>query len=168
MNDPLNTYLHDHLAGSHFAIQLLDSLQEQYRDEELGNFAAALQVEIKEDRETLQRIADEVGQGPVDLTEVTGWLAEKASQIKLERDNSGGGLGTFEALETLTLGIRGKLALWKALQVIGEVDVRVPDLDFQGLAARAEDQFARVEVQRLLLARVTFTPSTGSLDPAVA
>jgi hypothetical protein len=27
MNDPLATYLHDHLAGSHFTITLLDSLQ---------------------------------------------------------------------------------------------------------------------------------------------
>ena len=26
MSDPLATYLHDHLAGSHFAVKLLDSL----------------------------------------------------------------------------------------------------------------------------------------------
>jgi hypothetical protein len=168
MNDPLKTYLHDHLAGSHFAIQLLDTLHEQYRDEELGTFAAALRIEIKGDQETLRQIADEVGPGHVDLTEVTGWLAEKASQFKLQRDDSGGGLGTFEALETLTLGIRGKLALWKVLELICEVDPRVPNLDFQALAARAEDQFARVEDQRMLLARITFTPSTASLDPAMA
>jgi hypothetical protein len=30
MHDPLATYLHDHLAGSHFAIELLDSIEKQY------------------------------------------------------------------------------------------------------------------------------------------
>jgi len=33
MSDALATYLHDHLAGSHFAINLL-SLSDRYKDEE--------------------------------------------------------------------------------------------------------------------------------------
>jgi hypothetical protein len=36
MSDPLATYLHDHLAGSNFAIELLDSLRDQYSGEPLG------------------------------------------------------------------------------------------------------------------------------------
>jgi hypothetical protein len=53
MNDHLATYLHDHLAGSHFAIKLLDSLHEQYKDEPLGKFAHAVCAEIKQDQDTL-------------------------------------------------------------------------------------------------------------------
>jgi hypothetical protein len=58
MSDPLATYLHDHLAGSNFAIELLDSLRDQYSGEPLGRFAAALLIEIKEDQRTLRTMAD--------------------------------------------------------------------------------------------------------------
>jgi len=158
MTDPLATYLHDHLAGSHFAIQLLESLHEQYRDEPLGYFAQALRADVSQDQKTLQSIVERVGEGHPDLTEAAGWFAEKASQLKLKRDHSDGGLGTFEALETLTLGIRGKLALWQALPLIREFDSRIPANDFQRLAARAEEQYQRAEAERLKLARTTFRP----------
>jgi hypothetical protein len=156
MNDRLVTYLHDHLAGSHFAINLLDSLHDQYRNEELGTFASAICGEIREDQSTLQKIIDRVGKRPIDLTEMAGWLSEKASRFKLSRDKDNVGLGTFEALETLELGIKGKSALWRALEVIGEFDTRVRDFDFKGLAARADEQYARVDEYRLKLAGATF------------
>jgi hypothetical protein len=41
ISDALATYLHDHLAGSLFAVKLLSSLSDQYEDEELGAFARA-------------------------------------------------------------------------------------------------------------------------------
>ena len=154
MADALASYLHDHLAGSHFAIKLLDSLHQQYCDDDLGNFALAIRAEVKQDQETLEGIIEHVGKANLDLTEAAGWLVERASKFKLQRDDSSGGL--VEALETLTLGIRGKLALWKALPVIREADQRIPDLDFEELGVRAEDQFAQVEEQRLQLARSTF------------
>jgi hypothetical protein len=156
MNDPLATYLHDHLAGSHFAVKLLNSLHDQYQDEELGEFALALRREVEQDQKTLEDIIGQVGEGHFDLMEAAGWLTEKASQFKLQRDDHGGGLGTFEALETLTLGIRGKLAFWQALPVIRQFDGRIPEHDFQLLAARAEDQYAGAEQQRLKVAADTF------------
>ncbi len=156
MSDPLATYLHDHLAGSNFAIELLDSLLEQYRDQPLAAFAQGLKNDVAEDRETLEGIIERVGKTRLDLKETLGWLAEKAGQVKLRRDDSCGGIGTFEALEALTLGIRGKLALWQVLPVVREVDPRIPNNDFASLAARAEDQYARAEAQRLELARTTF------------
>jgi hypothetical protein len=159
MSDSLATYLHDHLAGSHFAVKLLDSLHDQYKDEALGQFAAALGRDVKEDQHTLQEIIAHVGEAHLDLTEAAGWLVEKASQFKLSRDESGGGLGTFEAIETLTLGIQGKLALWRVLPSIREIDDRIPAAyDFNELAGRAEDQYIRVEQQRSLLVRTTFRP----------
>ena len=101
MSDPLATYLHDHMAGSHFAIKLLESLREQYSQESLADFARALESDVKQDQQTLQGIIDNVGKAHLDLTETAGWFAEKASQFKLQRDDSDGGIGTFEALETL-------------------------------------------------------------------
>ncbi len=69
---------------------------------------------------------DKVGRANLDLMEAVGWLMEKASRFKLQRDESGERIGTLEALETLALGIQGKAALWSALGVIREVDSRVP------------------------------------------
>src|SRR5947209_92734 len=137
MTDRLVSYLHDHVAGSHFAIKLLTSLEGQYRNEELGNFATAMKAEIQRDQETLEGIVNHVGKAHLDLMEAAGWLAEKASQLKLHRDGADGGLGTFEALETLSLGIQGKMALWRALTLIREIDSRIPADDFGHLTARA-------------------------------
>ena len=166
MSDALTTYLHDHLTGSHFAVKLLDSLSEQYQDEDLGNFAVELCTEIKEDQQTLQTIIDRVGPAKLDITEAVGWVAEKASRLKLGRNLDGLGLGTFEALETLTLGIRGKLALWRALFRIRELDSRVPALDFNSLVERAEDQYTRTEQQRLMLVDIAFR-SASSPSPTI-
>jgi hypothetical protein len=156
MSDALATYLHDRLAGSYFAIKLLSSLSDRYKDADLGAFARSLAVDIKQDQDTLRQVIDKVGKANLDLMEAVGWLMEKASRFKLQSDESGEGIGTFEALETLTLGIEGKADLWSVLAVICEVDSRVPAYEFDKLIARAQDQFQRVEVQRLSLARTTF------------
>ena len=158
MSDALATHLHDHLAGSRFAIQLLQSLQEQYGAQPLGEFARALETEVTEDQETLQQIIDGVGSARLNFKEAAGWFEEQAAQLKLGQDHASGGIGTFEALETLVLGIRGKLALWQVLPIARGVDLRIPDLDFKKLAASAQGQGARVEKQRLHLAVTTFTP----------
>ena len=108
----------------------------------------------------LQEIVVRVGPANFDITEAVGWVAERVSRLKLRRTGEGVGLGTFETLETLTLGIRGKWALWRALSQIREVDNRVPGLDYNSLVERAEDQYNRTEEQRLMLVNVAFHPST--------
>jgi hypothetical protein len=158
MSDSLAIYLHDHLAGSRFAIELLKSLQEQYAGQPLAEFAGVLEADVTRDQETLQKIIDSVGRAHLDLKEAAGWFAEKAAQLKLTQDHAAGGIGTFEALEMLVLGIRGKLALWQVLPIVREVDLRIPSLDFAKLAASAEEQGARVENQRLQLGATTFRP----------
>ena len=77
----------------------------------MGNFALAIRAEVNKDQETLEGIIDQVGKANLDVTEAAGWLAEKASKFKLRRDDSSGGLGTFEA--------------------------RIPELDFEELRVRA-------------------------------
>jgi hypothetical protein len=160
MSDSLAIYLHDHYAGSHFAIELLDSIQQQYPAAPLGDFARRISQEIEQDRHALRHLIDAVGKSHLDTAEVLGWLSEKAGQLKLRRDHSEG-LGTFEALEMLALGIQGKVSLWTALPEIRQVDPRVPDLDFATLLARAQTQYNQVDEQRLLLAATTFAPSSS-------
>ncbi|HVW08319.1 MAG TPA: hypothetical protein VHC90_07035 [Bryobacteraceae bacterium] len=155
MSDSLAIYLHDHYAGSHFAVELLHSLEEQYSAEPLGDFAHRICQEIEQDQHTLQHIIDTVGKTHLDAAEALGWLSEKVGQFKLQRGR-GGGLGSFQALETLALGIQGKLSLWRALPNIRQFDGRIPEIDFAALQARAQTQYEQVEDQRLQLAAEAF------------
>jgi hypothetical protein len=149
MSEPLSTYLEDHAAGAAAAIELLESLRDHHAGE-LGGFAAEMLREVQEDQETLKALLERIDPGPRGVKEAVSWLAEKVSRLKLGRVG-GGELGTFEALETLALGILGKRALWIAL---GEIaDPRLSGTDFRALADRAEEQHRRAEAKRLELAR---------------
>ena len=134
MSDRLATYLHDHYSGSTFAIELLKGLREQHAGEPhagepLSEFADGLMVEIEEDRKVLQRIIDRAGGEPAALKEAAAWLSERLSRFKLRRKTAGD-FGTSEALETLALGIVGKLALsgglfWRPPNSIPECPARI-------------------------------------------
>ncbi len=152
MSDSLASYLHDHLAGSHFAIELLKSLGDQYSGEPLGQFVSGLAVEIEQDQTVLLEIIDQVGKTRPNLKQAAGWLTEKVSKFRLSRDAEGG-FGAFEALEILALGILGRIALWRALAVIAEDQTELQNLDFEQLIARAQDQHDRVEENRLRVAQ---------------
>lgn len=153
MSDPLATYLHDHLAGSVAAVNLLEALAERHRGEELGRFAERLLGEIEADRAVLRTLAERIGgarSNPV--KEATAWVSEKVSRLKLGRTVAGD-LGTFEALEALALGILGKLSLWRALAVVAHADERLAGPDYEDLAVRAIAQHEAVDERRLGLAR---------------
>jgi hypothetical protein len=70
--------------------------------------------------------------------------------MKLHQQVSGA-VGKFEALEALAVGIQGKLALWKALDVAA--DPRLSGVNFEQLRARALAQYDEVEARRLEIAR---------------
>lgn len=155
MSNHLATYLHDHLAGSNFAVELLRNLQDQHTNEPLGQFASALQVEIERDREVLQQIIDQAGGGTEPLKEAVAWVGEKVSRFKLRYATSPE-FGTFETLELLVLGIEGKLALWRTLSSIAPDDLRVRGHDFKALLSRAQAQRAKVEERRFQAAGPAF------------
>lgn len=152
MSDPLVTYVEDHRAGAAYAI-LLGAIRDQHAGEPLGRFAVGMLVEVEADNAVLKELAERIGAGSSGLKGLAAWMAEKVSRLKLKRGASDG-LGTFEALEFLALGIQGKLALWRALAAVGPGDARSNDLDVDHLAARAETQHAQVEERRLEAARM--------------
>jgi hypothetical protein len=161
MTDALSTYLHDHLAGAAYAIDLLEFMRDQHEDDDLGQFAADILAEVEQDRDTLRSIAERVGHSGRTLKETASWLGEKISRIKLGHD-AGNGLATFEALEFLEIGIHGKWALWRALAVAAPSDSRLAGFDFEVLAARAQRQHDQVEHRRSELARLALNPQTDA------
>jgi len=128
VSDPLVAYLHDHLVASVHAIELL--------------------VEIEADREVLRKLGNQTGADSSGLRDLTAWLSEKVSRLKLGR-GAGNGPETFEALEFLELGIQGKWALWRALAAVAAADSRLDGTDFDSLAACAESQQAKNKERRL-------------------
>lgn len=155
MSDPLATYMNDHLAGSAYAIDLVEFMRDTYEGQELGQFAGWLLAEIEADREILKRLAERAGGGSSKVKELTAWLGEKVSRLKLGH-GANDGLGLFEALEFLESGIHGKLELWRALAAVGAANPRLRGVDFEHLASRAEKQCEEVERRRLHVAHFVF------------
>ena len=88
------------------------------------------------------------------MRKAAAWLTEKLARAKLRMDESGSGeLRVLEGLETLALGIQGKLALWRGLATLGDAVPSLKTLDLARLQARALEQFERVEQLRLHAAR---------------
>jgi hypothetical protein len=157
----LATYLQDHLAGSVHAVGLLEFMRDEHPREPLGQFATDLLAEIEADREVLRKLADGIGSGSSGQKELSAWFGERLSRLKLHHHTEDG-LGTFEALEFLELGIGGKLALWRALGAAAPTDSRLQGIDFEHLASRARLQQSQVEEVRLEAAQAAF----GSSEPA--
>jgi len=155
-NDALSTYVEDHLAGATAGLELLEALSAQHQGDPTGALARRLLPEVEDDRRTLEGIARTLDAGSA-LKEAGAWLAEKVSRLKLHRDVKGV-LGTFEALEAMTLGVLGKRALWRALAVAAGSDARLAGFDFGALAASAERQHALLEDERLRAATAALRP----------
>lgn len=154
-NDALPTYLQDHLAGALHAIEILKAMRHHFSGEPLGQFADQMLAEVQADREVLARLTERAGGTAGGMKEWAAWLSEKVSRLKLKH-GSADGLGTFEALEFLVIGIHGKWALWRALAEVALFDKRLQGIDFGELTSRAQNQHQKVEERRLACAQSVF------------
>jgi hypothetical protein len=156
-NDPLATYLHDHLAGSTAALQLIDTLAEHERGHPLEAKLGSLRAQIEADQHTLRQIVARVDSSRHRLEQAAAWVSEKVSQAKLTlADRASHALATLEGLEALGLGILGKRALWIALGELAPRDPRLAGFDFEALEASAGAQHDLVEQERLQAAGLAF------------
>jgi hypothetical protein len=151
MDDPLANYLHDHLAGSSFAVELLQKLATEFAGTSSGEIARELLEPIQVDHSTLEQLIAKVGKATPGLYDALGWIGERMSRLKLKHDDPTG-IGAFEAFETVSLGILGKRGLWEVLQAHQTDDTRVAGFDYPGLIGRAEEQFQKANRHRIELA----------------
>jgi len=148
------TYLNDHLAGSVAAIELVDHLRELSKNPEREALLARLRSEIEEDQTVLRELLKGVGGTESKFRKAAAWLTEKLGEAKLKLDHpEGGELQWLESLETLGLGIQGKLALWRALETARDRKPELQSLDLGRLMNRALEQLRWVETERLQVAR---------------
>jgi hypothetical protein len=158
MADALTTYLNDHLAGATFGSDLAQQLQQRTDGSPLGETLRSLSTQIDEDRETLIDLMERLSTARNPVKQATAWVAEKASRVKLGGVTaSETGLATFTALETLSLGVEGKLALWTALKEVSDWEP-LASVDLDNLIERARAQRRVLEHERLTASRQALVP----------
>ena len=107
---------------------------------------------IEADRDALAALLERQGSTRAHTKEAMGWTTEKLTRLKLRVQRHRPDLDRLIALETLSLGIAGKVALWHALEATFDTACsEAPDLRL--LAWRAQRQHAIVEQHRLDEAR---------------
>jgi hypothetical protein len=154
----LPIYLNDHLAGATAGTELAKRAARNNReDAEFGPALSRLATEIEQDRESLKRLMGRLDVDEDHVKAKLAWAAEKAGRLKLN-----GELLRFSPLsrlvevEGLATGVGGKLSLWRALIATAPQDTRLDEAELEQLAARAEDQLARLHELRDDAARLAF------------
>ena len=144
----LSTYLNDHLSGATAGSRLAARLARTMPDPELKG----LDVDVQRDRETLRRLMGDLGVAESRVKRLLGAAGELGSRLKLRITAQDRGVAHLLAVETLTIGVEGKLRLWRALEAVEEVDPRLSRPELAQLAGRAEQQLSLLETVRVRLA----------------
>src|SRR4030095_4928595 len=149
-NEPLGTYLNDHLAGSAAGTELAAKLRDNNKGTELGKLIAAMHHDTSQDRDALEELMRrlEVERHPV--KEAAGWMLEKLSRLRLNPALTGAAQPTrLRETEALSLGIEGKLAMGLALKEAAADDPRLAATNLDRLIERARGQRRTLEPHRL-------------------
>jgi hypothetical protein len=154
----LGIYLNDHLAGSTIGLELARRARGSNKSSEYGDVLDRIAREIDEDRETLKALMESLEIGHDRLKVGGAWIAEKLGRLKPNgRLLSYSPLSRLVELESLALGISGKLSLWEALREVAAEDARLDLEELGRLAERAERQRKEVWRLRQRAAREAFT-----------
>jgi hypothetical protein len=147
----LEVYLTDHLAGGTAGVNLAEMAAEEHRSDEHGAFFGEITSEIKADHETLERMIAELG---VQKSATKAAAAEVGSKIMAPKFVGGDDdqLNAFITLETLSMGVEGKVCMWKALKTVEDAYPTLKNYDLDELIARGESQRERIEATRLQIA----------------
>ncbi|HET9121775.1 MAG TPA: hypothetical protein VFN72_14695 [Solirubrobacterales bacterium] len=148
----LGIYLNDHLAGSVVGGRLAQRIVQQNEGNDYGNGIAGIAREIEQDKATLQQLMDRLGVEQQRARMAMAWVTEKAMRLKPNGSLFGySPLSRVMELETLTMGITGKLELWRSMEAVENGGIT--GFDFARLAQRAEAQRDVVEDLRVRAAR---------------
>lgn len=146
----LSIYLNDHLGGSTVGRDLARRAAANNRGTDYGQFLTTLAVEIDEDRDALLGLMRRLGVRVDQVKVVLGWATEKVGRLKLNGQLTGySPLSRVVELEGLLLGVRGKLALWTALERLPPSTRQTAAVDLERLADRATRQCEQIEEHRL-------------------
>lgn len=146
----LAIYLNDHLAGATAGAAVAQRVASSNRENDTYYPAlSGLAEEIREDRASLLGIMSALKVGTDPVKQVLAWSAEKAGRLKLNGHLlSYSPLSRLDELEFLALGVTGKLALWRSLDLLARREPRLRGEQLAELIARAERQLEEIEACR--------------------
>jgi hypothetical protein len=149
---PIHVYLNDHLAGATAGVELVKQAAERH-DGDLGEFFAQLADEIAGDHNTVTSLMDQMGAHASGAKEVLAKAGSVVSETKFSGESMDDPeFGTFLTLETLSIGVEGKLCMWKALKVVADDYPELSSTDIDTLIERAQSQRDSLEGKRLEVA----------------
>ena len=149
----IEVYLNDHLAGAMLGSDLAERIRDRSEGTPFGDVMVAIAAQVEEDRETLIDLMGRLGVTRNPVKQATTWIAEKASRPKFSGLTSGDpDVGYFMALESMMLGVTGKLGLWQALGRVADEHPEIAATNLDELVERARSQLDALEGQRLALA----------------
>jgi len=158
--EPLDVYLNDHLAGSAAAVELVERIRDNNVGTAVASHMEGLGRDIEADQGTLGAVMEALGVARSTPKQVAGKVLESLSRLRLNEHVTGNADVTrLMELETLSLGIEGKLALWRSLGQVVASRSALADFDLPALADRAVRQRAGLEPFRLQAAAEAFGPS---------
>ena len=151
--DLLGVYLNDHLAGATVGVGLVRRMA---ASAEPGSETAAavkpLVSEITADRSALVTMMAAVGVKIRGYKVFAAWAGEKAGCKLNGHVLSRSPLSALEETEMLRLGVEGKAAGWRTLQVVAQRDSRLDAGQLDELLARATRQSDTLESLRVSIA----------------
>jgi hypothetical protein len=147
----LSIYLNDHLAGAVLARRIAERALVQNADHPVRDALRVLSREIEEDREALIRVMDLVGARRDPVKPRAMWAAERVGRVFKFNGHlmKYSPLSRYEELELLSLGVEGKLLMWRTLESLAQTDERLQGFDFATLIKRARAQREELERYRL-------------------
>ena len=142
---------YDHMAGATAGSNLAQMASEEHQTDEHGPFFSEIYAEIKADRETLAQLIGALG---VEESASKTALAEIGSKMMGPKFTAGEDdqLNAFVTLETLSIGVEGKVCMWKALKTVQSDYPAFEQFDVEDLLARAVTQREKIEAQRQKMA----------------
>jgi hypothetical protein len=154
----LETYLNDHIAGATAGTNLAKIAAEEHQTDEHGPFFSEIYAAVEKDFGILKDLAAALG---VEESAGKGALAEIGSKMMAPKFTAGedDALNAFITLETLSIGVEGKVCMWKALKTVESEYAGFENFDIDDLLARAEEQRGKIEAQRQKIAPQALTHS---------
>jgi uncharacterized protein (UPF0147 family) len=153
-DDPLATYLSDHLAGAVAGLELATKLSDDNAGTPLGDALGGLRADIDADKATLERLMEDVGVPRSPVKRAGATVIEKLGRLRFHEQVTGSGaLSRLLEMESLAVGIQGKEALWRALAAVAPSRPELSAVPLEELAERARQQRATLEPLRLAAAQ---------------
>jgi hypothetical protein len=173
----LRIYMNDHLALGVGWRELARRAERSNRGTELGRALAQVATAIDEDIEAFRSMMRRLGLAPSAVKPAAAAVGERLARFKLNGQLSGySPLSRFIELDVLAIGIEGKKILWANLRDLAGLGERLPDVDFDRLIERADEQHRILEPFRRSAGTLVFQgrrpadpgPDIGAGDDAKA